>query len=72
VSNTIRLYNGINEIAKSLQKDSLLAKNNYRLDRIRRICFLALIVEVLNYNIGHQQGLAPKDLQSYNYSICKS
>jgi hypothetical protein len=62
VSNTTRLYNGIDKIAKSLQKDSLLAENNHRLDRIRRICFFALIVEVLNYDVGYQQGLAPKDL----------
>jgi hypothetical protein len=52
VSNTTRLYNAINEIAKSLQ-DGLLAKNHYQLDRIRRICFLALTLEVLNYDVSH-------------------
>ena len=72
VSNATRLYNGINEIAKSLQEGGLLAENNHKLDRIRRICFLALTLEVLNYDVGHQRAPAPKDLQSYNYGICKS
>jgi len=72
VSNITRLYTGIDEIAKSLQNNGLPAENDHKLDRIRRICFLALTLEVLNYDVGHQQGPAPKDLQSYNYGICKS
>ena len=40
--------------------------------RIRRICFLALTMEVLRYDQSNQPSLPPKDLQSYNYGICNS
>lgn len=53
VSNATRLYNGIDEISKSLQEDGLPAENNHNLERIRRICFLALTLEVLHYDVGH-------------------
>ncbi|KAH7399703.1 hypothetical protein BKA64DRAFT_463458 [Cadophora sp. MPI-SDFR-AT-0126] len=72
VSNATQLYNGIDKIAKSLQKDEMPAATNHKLDWIRRIRFLALTLEVLNYDVSHQRAPAPKDLQSYNYGICKS
>ena len=71
VSNITRLYNGISDIAKSLQKDSS-AEDDHKLDQIRRICFLALTIEVLRYDQSNQSSLLPKDLQSYNYGLCRS
>jgi hypothetical protein len=71
VSNITRLYNGISDIANSLQKDSS-AEDDHKLDRIRRICFLALTMEVLRYDQSNQSSPPPKDLQSYNYGVCSS
>ncbi|KAH8658902.1 hypothetical protein BGZ61DRAFT_540415 [Ilyonectria robusta] len=66
-----RLYNRISNIAKSLQKDGS-ASDNHNLNRIRRIYFLALTMEMLNYGKNKQPSPPPKDLESYNYGICKA
>jgi hypothetical protein len=71
VSNITRLYNGISDIAKSLQKNGS-AGDDHKLNRIRRICFLALTMEILRYDQSNQSSPPPKDLQSYNYGVCSS
>ncbi|KAJ4130630.1 hypothetical protein NW754_009683 [Fusarium falciforme] len=71
VSAITRLYNGINNIVKSLQRDGS-AGDDHKLDRIRRICFLALTMEMLSYGKSSQSSPPPKDLESYNFGICKA
>jgi hypothetical protein len=44
----------------------------HQLERLRRICFLALTMQVLKYNVRDQVSAAPKELQAYNYGICNS
>lgn len=71
MSNVTKLYNVISDIAKSLVKDGS-ADNDHNLNRIRRVCFLALTMEVLHYGQSDQLRPQPKDLQSYNYGVCGS
>jgi hypothetical protein len=68
VNNATKLYNGINDIARSLKEG--VGSHKHKLERIRRVCFLALIIEVLHYNVKNQPSQPPKDLQSYNYRVC--
>lgn len=70
VNNATKLYNGINDIAQLLTEDDGLG--DHRLERIRRICYLALTIEVLHYDVKNQPSPPPKDLQSYNLRICHS
>lgn len=44
----------------------------HALERLRRICFLALSMQVLKYNRKAFKGEAPKDLEAYNYGVCYS
>jgi hypothetical protein len=60
VNNATKLYNGINDIAQSLNKNDSL--NKHKLERIRRICFLALTIEVLHYDVKNQPLQPLKDL----------
>ncbi|KJZ69025.1 hypothetical protein HIM_11584 [Hirsutella minnesotensis 3608] len=53
------------------QKDGS-AGDNHKLDRIRRICYLALTMEMLSHGKSSQSSPPPKDLESYNYGICKA
>ncbi|KAH7112065.1 hypothetical protein EDB81DRAFT_829100 [Dactylonectria macrodidyma] len=71
VSAITKLYHGISNIAKSLKRDGS-AGDDHKLNRIRRICFLALTMEMLKYGKSHQSSPPPKDLESYNYGICKA
>jgi len=61
VNNVTRLHHGVTEISKTLKKDGSI-HDEHRLDRIRRICFLALTMEVLKYNRTKQTSAPPRDL----------
>ncbi|KAJ9634939.1 hypothetical protein H2199_008803 [Coniosporium tulheliwenetii] len=67
VSNATKLYNGINDIAKFLGKGR---RREHQLERIRRICFLALTMQMLQFDVKNQPLQPPKDLESYNSGIC--
>ncbi len=69
VSNVTKLYNGVNDIAKFLGKGR---RREHQLERIRRICYLALTIQILQFDVKNQPVQAPNDLQSYNYGICYS
>lgn len=67
VSNATKLYNSINDIAKFLGKGR---RQEHQLERIRRICFLALTMQMLQFDVKNQPLQPPKDLESYNSGIC--
>lgn len=67
VSNATKLYNGINDIAKFLGKGR---RREHQLKRIRRIYFLALTMQMLQFDVKNQPLQPPKDLESYNSGIC--
>jgi len=70
VNNATKLFHGISDIARSFKVDGS-TDDDHKLNRIRRICFLALTMEVLRYGRNNQPLQPPKDLASYNYGICK-
>ena len=67
VSNVTKLYNAINDIAKSLSNNR---RQDHQLERIRRIYFLSLTMQMLQFDLKNQPSQPPKDLQSYNNGIC--
>lgn len=69
VNNITNLYNGINNIVKFLGRGR---RREHQLERIRRICFLALTMQVLQFDVKNQPMQPPKDLESYNNGICYS
>jgi hypothetical protein len=70
VSAVINLYDGIREIAKSPQGDGL-AGDNHNLNRIRRICFSALTIEMLSHGKNKQPSLSLEGLEGF-ITVCQS
>ncbi|KJZ68270.1 hypothetical protein HIM_12341 [Hirsutella minnesotensis 3608] len=71
VSAATKLFHGVSNIVASLRKDGS-AGDNHKLNRLRRICYLALTMEMLNHGKSCQSSPPPKDLESCNYGICKA
>jgi hypothetical protein len=61
------MYRGVDQIARFFGSR---AQRQHQLERLRRICFLALAVQVLEFDVKNQAMDAPKDLEAYNYGIC--
>lgn len=69
VSNAHQLYRGIDQIARVLGPGVYC---EHQLERMRRICFLALTVQILQFDVKNQATRAPTNLSAYNYGICYS
>ena len=55
-----------------LTKTGTMPQSNgeHQFERLRWICFLALTVQVLKFDVKNNAMQAPKTLEAYNYGIC--
>lgn len=64
-----QLYQQIDRISRFLGSNG---PSDRLLERLRRICFLALTIQVLQFDVKSQTEEAPKDLVAYNFGVCYS
>ena len=62
-----QLYQAVNQISKFLGSGAQCERH---LKRLRRVCYLALTIQILQFNTKHRRVEAPDDLAAYNYGVC--